>query len=180
MSLDGTKIKAKTSINKLTDENQIIIMKEHLKKSIEIDQGENEELCDESGNSIPESLTDKDKFKKTVKEIQKSSKNDRNKDKLRSSSLNLLKQAKSNPEKVLKKNSIILKKKLKESPKDVTSINDPDTHLMRINKANRNEITMHKILWTNTKEKYHIIHYTKSNRPFRINSFNETIRIQFN
>ena len=32
VSLDGTKIKAKTSINKLTDENQIKIMKEHLKK----------------------------------------------------------------------------------------------------------------------------------------------------
>ena len=35
LSLDGTKIKAKTSINKLTDENQIKIMKEHLQKSIE-------------------------------------------------------------------------------------------------------------------------------------------------
>ena len=34
---------------------------------------------------------------------EKSSKNDRNKDKLRSSSLNLLKQAKENPEDVLKK-----------------------------------------------------------------------------
>ncbi|MDO5855428.1 MAG: transposase [Methanobrevibacter smithii] len=32
LSLDGTKIKVKTSINKLTDENQIKIMKEHLKK----------------------------------------------------------------------------------------------------------------------------------------------------
>ena len=32
LSLDGTKIKAKTSINKLTDENQIKIMKEHLQK----------------------------------------------------------------------------------------------------------------------------------------------------
>ena len=49
---------------------------------------------DESGNSVPESLTDKEKFKETVKEIEKSSKNDRNKDKLLSSSLNLLKQAK--------------------------------------------------------------------------------------
>jgi len=40
LSLDGTKIKAKTSINKLTDENQIKIMKEHLQKSIERDQQE--------------------------------------------------------------------------------------------------------------------------------------------
>ena len=56
LSLDGTKIKAKTSINKLTDENQIKIMKEHLEKSIELDQQEDDELGDESGNSVPESL----------------------------------------------------------------------------------------------------------------------------
>ena len=36
LSLDGTKIKSKTSINKLTDENQIKIMKQHLEKSIEL------------------------------------------------------------------------------------------------------------------------------------------------
>ena len=77
LSLDGTKIKAKTSINKLTDENQIKIMKERLQKSIELDQQEDDELGDESGNSIPESLTDKEKFKETVKEIEKSSKNDK-------------------------------------------------------------------------------------------------------
>ena len=129
LSMDGTKIKAKTSINKLTDENQIKIMKEHLQKSIERDQQEDEELGDESGNSVPESLTDKEKFKETVKEIQESSKNTRNKDKLRSSSLNLLKQAEKNPEKVLKKLNE-LEEKVKESPKDVISINDPDARLM--------------------------------------------------
>lgn len=65
---------------------------------------------DESGNSVPESLTDEEKFKETVKEIEKSFKNDRNKDKLLSSSLNLLKQAKYNLEDVLK-NSMNSKKK---------------------------------------------------------------------
>lgn len=129
LSLDGTKIKAKTSINKLTDETQIKIMKEHLKKSIELDQQEDEELGDESGNSVPESLTDKEKFKETVKEIQESSKNNRNKDKLRFSSLNLLKQAEKNPEKVLKKLNE-LEEKVKESPKDIISINDSDARLM--------------------------------------------------
>lgn len=69
-------------------------MKEHLEKSIERDQQEDEELRDESGNSVPESLTNKEKFKETVKEIQESSKNNRNKDKICYSSLNLLKQAK--------------------------------------------------------------------------------------
>ena len=129
LSLDGTKIKAKTSINKLTDENQIKIMKEHLQKSIERDQQEDEELGDESGNTVPESLTDKEKFKETVKEIEKSSKNDRNHDKLRSSSLNLLKQAEKDPEKVLKKLNE-LEEKVKESPKDVIGINDPDARLI--------------------------------------------------
>ena len=109
--MDGTKIKAKTSINRLTDENQIKIMKQHLEKSIELDQEENEELGDKSGNNVPESLTDKEKFKETVKEIEKSSKNDRNNDKLRSSSLNLLKHTKENPKDVLKKNSMNSKKK---------------------------------------------------------------------
>ena len=52
---------------------------------------------------INQSLTDKEKFKKTVKEIQKSSKNNRNKDKLRSSSLNLLKQAEKKSRKSFKK-----------------------------------------------------------------------------
>ena len=93
LRLDGTKIKVKTSINKLTDKNQIKIMKEHLEKSIELNQQEDDELRDESGNSVPEPLTDKEKFKETVKEIQESSKDNRNKDKLRSSSLTLLKQA---------------------------------------------------------------------------------------
>ena len=134
LSLDGTKIKAKTSINKLTDENQIKIMKEHLEKSIELDQQEDDELGDESGNSVPESLTDKEKFKETVKEIQESSKDNRNKDKLRSSSLNLLKQAEKNPEKVLKKLNE-LEEKVKESPKDVISINDPDARLMKNKKG---------------------------------------------
>ena len=134
VSLDGTKIKAKTSINKLTDENQIKIMKEHLKKSIELDQEEDKELGDESGNSVPKSLTDKEKFKKTVKEIQKSSKNNRNKDKLRSSSLNLLKQAEKNPEKALKKLDK-LEEKVKKSPKDVISFNDPDARLMKNKKG---------------------------------------------
>ena len=73
---------AKTSINKLIDENQIKNHERTLQKSIELDQQEDEELGDESGNSVPESLTDKEKFKETVKEIQESSKNNRNKDKL--------------------------------------------------------------------------------------------------
>lgn len=117
LSLDGTKIKAKTSINKLTDENQLKIMEKQLKRSIELDEQEDEELGDESGNSVPKSLTDKERFKETVKEIEKASQNDRNQDKLRSSSKKLLKQAEKsseNKKKILKKVTE-LEEKLKSS-----------------------------------------------------------------
>lgn len=71
---------------------------------------------------------------------------------MRSSSLNLLKQAEKNPEKVLKKLNE-LEEKVKESPKDVISINDPDARLMmNKKKTNGNGITTHKSSWTNTKE----------------------------
>lgn len=58
VSLDGTKIKAKTSMNKLTNEQQLKIMKQHLKESIELDEEEDMELGEESGNGVPETLTD--------------------------------------------------------------------------------------------------------------------------
>ncbi|WP_400197259.1 transposase [Methanobrevibacter smithii] len=47
VSLDGTKIKAKTSMNKLTKQ-QLKIMKQHLKESIELDEEEDMELGEES------------------------------------------------------------------------------------------------------------------------------------
>lgn len=93
VSLDGTKIKAKTSINNLTNKKQIKIIKKHLKKSIKLDIIKNQELKDNYGNNIPESLTNKEKFEKTINKINKTSKNDKNKNKLRTSSKKLLKQA---------------------------------------------------------------------------------------
>ena len=53
VGLDGTKIKAKTSMNKLTNEQQLKIMKQHLEESIKLDEEEDEELGEESGNSVP-------------------------------------------------------------------------------------------------------------------------------
>jgi len=129
ISLDGTKIKAKTSINKLTNEQQLQLLKKHLKESIELDQEEDLELGEESGNTIPESLTNKEKFNKTYEKVKKSSKENKNKDKLRSSSKKLLKQAEKNPQKILEKVEN-LEEKVKESEKDVISINDPDARFM--------------------------------------------------
>ena len=54
LSLDGTKVKAKTSLKNITNEQQLKIMKEHLEESIKLDQEEDLELGDESGNSVPE------------------------------------------------------------------------------------------------------------------------------
>ena len=132
VSLDGTKIKAKTSMNKLTSKEQIKIMKQHLEESNELDEIEDEELGDESGNSVPESLTQAKKFEKTIEKINNSSKDDRNKDKFRASSKNLLKQAEKSPEhkeKIYKKLET-LEEKIIESKKDVISINDPDARFM--------------------------------------------------
>ena len=134
VSVDGTKIKAKTSINKLTNEQQLKIMKQHLEKSIKLDEEEDEELGEESANSVPETLTDEEKFKEVFKKVNKSSKYDRNKDKLRASGKKLLKQAEENPEKILKKVET-LEEKLNESEKDVISINDPDARFMKNKKG---------------------------------------------
>ncbi|WP_407374646.1 IS1182 family transposase [Methanobrevibacter sp.] len=135
VSLDGTKIKAKTSMNKLTNEQQLKIMKQHLEESIKLDEEEDEELGEESGNSVPETLTNEEKFKKVYEKVKESSKDDRNKDKLRASSKKLLKQAEKNPEKILEKLET-LEEKLNESGKDVISINDPDSRFM-VNKKGR-------------------------------------------
>lgn len=130
VSLDGTKIKAKTSMNKLTNEQQLKIMKQHLKESIELDEEEDMELGEESGNGVPETLTDKEKFKEVYEKINESSKDNRNKDKLIFSSKKLLKQAEDKPKKILKKIET-LEEKLKESEKDIISINDSDACFMK-------------------------------------------------
>ena len=134
VSLDGTKIKAKTSMNKLTNEQQLKIMKQHLKESIELDEEEDMELGEESGNGVPETLTDKEKFKEVYEKINESSKDNRNKDKLISSSKKLLKQAEDKPKKILKKIET-LEEKLEESGKDVISINDSDACFMKNKKG---------------------------------------------
>ena len=106
-----------------------------MEESIKLDQEEDMELGEESGNSVPESLTNKEKFQKTVEKINKSSENDIGQDKLRASSKNLLKQAEENPKKIYKKLET-LEEKLNKSGKDVISINDPDSRMM-INKKGK-------------------------------------------
>ena len=59
IAIDGIKIKAKASINNLTNQEQIDLLKDILKKSIKLDEEEDELLGDESGNSVPKELIDK-------------------------------------------------------------------------------------------------------------------------
>ena len=63
IAFDGTKIKAKSSLNNITDKEQLKILKDNLKRSIELDE-EDELFGDESGNSVPNSLINKKEFQK--------------------------------------------------------------------------------------------------------------------
>ena len=54
IGFDETKIKAKSSLNNITDKAQLKILEENLKRSIELDEQENELFGDESGNSAPQ------------------------------------------------------------------------------------------------------------------------------
>lgn len=132
ISIDGTKIKAKASINNLTNQEQVNILKDILQKSIELDEDEDEILKDKSGNSVPKELIDKEAFKKIYKKVTETTKRDKNEFKLRKSSIKLLNQAK-NDKKSAKK---ILKKvekidtELQKTTNNVISINDPESRWM--------------------------------------------------
>lgn len=137
ISIDGTKIKAKSSINNITNKEQLEILKKNLKRSIELDEEEDEELGDETGNSVPENLTNPKKFKEAIEEIKESSKDEKYKRNLRASSIKILKQA-NTKEKAIKmlKKVEKLEEKLEESGKETISINDPDSRIMKNKKGN--------------------------------------------
>lgn len=140
IAVDGTEIKAKSSLNNITNKKQLKILRENIKRSMELDKEEDEEFGDESGNSVPNSLINKKEFQKISDKIDQKSKNDRNQEKLRSSSKKLLKKAnrsKKDAKKVLQQIDY-LEQKLDESGKDIISISDSDAHLM-INKKGRQE-----------------------------------------
>ena len=69
IGFDGTKIKVKSSLNNITDKAQLKILEENLKRSIELDEQENELFGDESGNSAPNSLINKKEFQKIAEKI---------------------------------------------------------------------------------------------------------------
>ena len=67
ISFDGTKIKAKASVNKIVTEDVIKILKKQFQKSLEKDNEEND-LFGENGDIVPSSkVTDKESFEKKYK-----------------------------------------------------------------------------------------------------------------
>lgn len=69
MSLGGIKIKAKTSMNKLTNEKQLKIIKQHFEGSIKLNEEINERLGEKSGICVPVTLTVKKNLKKFLKKL---------------------------------------------------------------------------------------------------------------
>lgn len=53
-------------MNKLTNEQQLKIIKQHLEESIELDEWEDMKLVIESKKSFPETLTNKQKFQEII------------------------------------------------------------------------------------------------------------------
>lgn len=138
IAIDGTKIKAKASINNITDEEQLRILKEILNESIKLDEAEDEFLGDNSGNSIPKSLIDKESFDKIYEKIENETTDSKNQQKLNSSSQKLLKEAsksKKSCEKVLNKIEK-LEEELKKTNQKTISLNDPESRWM-LNKKNK-------------------------------------------
>ncbi|WP_296859764.1 hypothetical protein [uncultured Methanobrevibacter sp.] len=72
MSLGGIKIKAKTSMNKLTNEKQLKIIKQHFEGSIKLNEEINERLGEKSGICVPVTLTGKEKFKEVFEKVNES------------------------------------------------------------------------------------------------------------
>ncbi|WP_409200292.1 IS1182 family transposase [Methanobrevibacter sp. DSM 116169] len=138
IAIDGTKIKAKASINNITDEEQLKMLKNILNDSIELDEEEDKLLGDDSGNSIPKSLIDKESFDKISEKIENETSESKNQEKLKSSSKKLLKQAfksKKDREKVLNKIEK-LEKELEKTNQKTISLNDPESRWM-LNKKNK-------------------------------------------
>jgi len=69
ITIDGTKIEAKSSTNNTIDKEQLEIFKDILNDSITLDEEEDKLLGDESGNSIPKKLTKKESFDKIYDKI---------------------------------------------------------------------------------------------------------------
>lgn len=132
ISIDGTKIKAKASVNKIVTEDVIKILKKQFQKSLEKDNEENN-LFGENGDIIPSNkLTNKESFEKIMKEIKEETKNSKNHEKLNAQSLKILKKGledKKYAQKFIDKSQQYLDEFEKTGQKSL-SWNDPEAHWM--------------------------------------------------
>ena len=84
IGIDGTKIKAKASINNMTNKEIIQILKNALQESIKKDEEEDLLYGEETGNTVPKTLIDKETFNQIYDKIKEETKDNKNKGKLRS------------------------------------------------------------------------------------------------
>lgn len=143
IAVDGTKIKAKASLNNITDKKLIQVLKKAIKESIEQDEEEDLLYGEETGNTVPKSLIDKESFNQIYEQIKEETKDDKkNKGKLRSTSKKLLKlasESKEEAQKVLNKLDYLEEKANGKADDEIISISDPEATLM-LNKQNRWEL----------------------------------------
>ena len=132
ISIDGTKIKAKASVNKIVTEEIIKILKKQFQDSLEKDKEENS-LFGENGDIVPSNkVTDKKSFEKIMNEIKEETKDSKNHEKLNAQSLKILKKGledKEYAQKFIDKSQQYLDEFDKTGQKSL-SWNDPEAHWM--------------------------------------------------
>ena len=138
IAIDGTKIKAKTSLNKLTDEKQLKLLKKILKESITLDELEDQIIEGEEDNLSVDSLNENKYIDKLFEKIKEKDEDNKNKDKLNATGYKLLKRGlkdKKSKEKVLNKINKC-EEELQKTKQKVVSVNDPESRLMKNKKGN--------------------------------------------
>ena len=93
IALDGTKIKANASVNKLINKEEIITVRELLKKGIDTDEAENQIYDSKKGYGIPPELTSRKKVQELIQNERQENSDSKNESKLRKASFRLLEQA---------------------------------------------------------------------------------------
>lgn len=142
IAIDGTKIKANASNANLINQEEILTIREILKRGIETDKEEDKVHGDLRGDEVPPELTYRDKVHKIIQNVRKENKDTNNENKLRSSSFKLLEQAIWSLE---GKNRVLEKldqceRELEKTPQKTVSLTDPESRWIK-NKKNRMEFS---------------------------------------
>jgi transposase len=137
IALDGTKIKANASINKLINQEEIITVRELLKKGIDTDETEDKIYGDKRGDEVPSELTSRKKVHELIQNERKENSDTKNENKLRKLSMRLLEQActGSNGKKQVLEKLERAEEELKNTPQGTVSLTDPGARWMKNKKG---------------------------------------------